>query len=310
MSYEEYEDTEGTPGEGSDGDGSAAGDTPGGNADGDKDEGGASSDKDDADPLVDENLVDLLFAEYGDKDDKADDGSSGSTTGEGDQDKDKDGGAGDGDASKDADGPDGSAAPKAEVGKVDLNDPEVRAAFGDWYRTLQASEEQSEAARAKLEEVEELVQAGDTEKLGEMFITEWTQTKATRGLAVAAQKQMLTETYKELYSHPSLQNLSEEELAKINPKTFQGNDQQYINHVHQFIASKEAGNLTDEQIEERVKERIKARANEARGKKVSGASASDLPGAQSGGSNATDDDKSSGDLLAEGFSEMVSGVAE
>ena len=298
------DDTEETPGAGT-------GDDEGTPKEGASDEGGSGDEpkgddpKGDEDPLVDENLVDMLFEEYGLKDEEGDEGGSSEDEGAAKA-KEEAGGAASDDEPKGSDDADGSAAPKAEGVKVDLNDPEVRTAFTDWYRTLQASEEQSAAARDKVEKVEKLVEAGDTEALGAMFVEEWTGAKATRGMAQAAQRQMLTETYRELYANPALQGLSQEEIAEINPKTFNGNDAQYIQFLHGFIARKETGTLTDEQIEERVKERIKAKANETRGKKVSGASASDLPGAQSG-TPSGDDSKSAGDLLSEGFADMVSG---
>lgn len=192
--------------------------------------------------------------------------------------------------------------PPAEVKTPELDfssvaaDPQAQAFLREAFQHLWAQAKQAERGQAEAQEVQRLVEAGDHERLGEMFAERYrTQTQRQQAETEIVQSLAGEVFRKALVSGLIDGALTPEETAKLQQAP---TAEDYFLGIAEIAASRKGAADIQTKLEEAVKERTQALENELKGLRAQAPSATGTPPGASGGSLAT-----TGDLLADGLIE-------
>lgn len=159
--------------------------------------------------------------------------------------------------------------------------------------------------KAKQDQLQQLVKEERYDEIGRMFVEEQ-QTEAVRSEAEdAAMRQVYGDIYRRLFQHPVMKSLSAEERNLLDPRNFQ-DDATYVLALTAHIATKSEGQQRSELVKSEVNTTLEALKNIAAANTAANPSISGLPGAVGPGGG----DKSSSDLIREGWAEQLAEASE
>jgi hypothetical protein len=185
---------------------------------------------------------------------------------------------------------------QTEEGKNQLNQ-----AFKAMLEDVRSREE----GESKAKEIEELIQKGDHEALGQRFASEYNQGKQRQEVGQEVLKGFVTNHYRTAFADPVFQNLSADDRTALDPSKAK-DDIEYMETVTQFRINKAVEKaLADKapEIQKQAKEAAQKEGTAARVKKA--ADGSPLP---SGDATKTAEPESAADLIREGWEEELEKV--
>lgn len=187
-------------------------------------------------------------------------------------------------------------APPASFDPAVLKTPEGQQAIQDAVQraiTDKAAGAKTDDERQKLQE---LIDAGNHEELGKL----WQKQLESDTAGKTAVNSALETLYRELFNDPLFQNLTAEERKAIEPDSRFRTDAEYVKHLSKFMAEKQRGKASEEDIQEALNQKIEAKKRELAGKKARTGSVQGAAPAEGGTPSRPTDARS---LISEGLRE-------
>jgi hypothetical protein len=229
------------------------------------------------------------------------DGGKSDTTGD-------DKGSGDGQQGEDGDGEqkdDGKTEdPPQGESLLDLfrKDPQAQALVRQQAQEWVNSQQSAAAAQKAQQEIDGLIEDEDWEELGKRWAKDTVTNRAGKQQADAALQEAFGNVYQQIFALPELQNLTDEEKAKIDASKFTS-DADYIPALLELVVEKRSGTDLESRVNDMLNEKLTALKNMADGKNnASGGSGPNVP---SGSQGKSLEGKSSRELLTMGLSEEL-----
>ena len=186
--------------------------------------------------------------------------------------------------------------PPATFDPAVLQTPEGQKAITEAVNQAIAAQSAGAETEAERKELQGLIDSGNNEELGKR----WAKSMAESQQGKTAVDSFLTTFYRTLFSDPTFQNLTAEERKEIEPDGRFPNDAAYVKHLTKFMASKEKGTVSNEDLNLAVAARIEALKRAKAGERARAGSVQGAAPADGGTPSKSSDSRT---LISEGLRE-------